>query len=116
MRALGRSTRILARSSGAQGLCRARCREYSHVTASGDARGGWNGRKVRQEGPQQGEEGDARAQARHAEERALRQEGEEPQAGDCDRVVRGAARRRQGAEEEVELEEEVQLAEEVELE
>ena len=37
------------------------------------------------------------AQARHAEERPLRQEGEEPQAGDRHRLVGGAPRRREGA-------------------
>jgi hypothetical protein len=52
-------------------------------------------------------EGDARAQERKAQERTLRQEGEEPETGDCHWVVTGASCRRQGAAQKVFLEEEV---------
>ena len=45
-------------------------------------------------------EGDARAEARHAEVGALRQEGDESKASHRDRPLRGAARRREGSEEE----------------
>jgi hypothetical protein len=55
---------------------------------------------VWQQGVGKGREGDARAQARHAEERPLRQDGEEQEAGDRDRPVGGAAGRRQSAGEE----------------
>ena len=53
--------------------------------------------EVRQEGAVEGQEGDGRAQGRHAAERPLGQEGDEPQAGDRHRPVGSAARRRQGA-------------------
>jgi hypothetical protein len=42
---------------------------------------------------------DEEAQGRHVEERPLRQEGQEPQAGDCDRAVRGEGEGKEGAEE-----------------
>src|SRR6187402_3404838 len=60
---------------------------------------------VWQEGERQGREGDAREEARHAEERRLGQEGDEPQAGHRDRPVGSARGRRQGAGEEVGCEE-----------
>src|SRR6185437_1704047 len=71
------------------------------------------GRSVRPSGPQrkgdfdgsiwpyrtvEGEEGDGRTQARDASQR-LGQEGDEPEAGDRDRPVRGAQERREGAKE-----------------
>ena len=46
---------------------------------------------------------DEEAQGRHAAQRPLRQEGEESQAGDRDRSVRGAQERRPGAEAEKEI-------------
>ena len=52
------------------------------------------------EGEEQGQEGDARAQARRTEERSLGQESEESQASDCDRSLASATRRCEGAEEE----------------
>src|SRR4029450_1122465 len=45
----------------------------------------------------EGREGDARAQAGDAPERALGQEGDEPEAGDRDRALGGAPRGGQGA-------------------
>ena len=57
--------------------------------------------EIRPESIQEGREGDARAKARNAAKRALREEGEEPQTGDRDRPLRGAPRRRQGSEAEV---------------
>src|SRR3954447_1857067 len=64
-----------------------------------------HGCKVREESTGQSREGDARTQTRHAEKRRLRQEGEEPQAGDRDRIVGSAPRGRQGAGEEIVFEE-----------
>jgi hypothetical protein len=60
------------------------CRRFPH------------GEQVREEGVGEGREGDARAEARHAAQRRLGQEGGEPQAGHRDRIVRGAARRGEG--------------------
>jgi hypothetical protein len=42
------------------------------------------------------------AQGRHVEERPLGQEGQEPQAGDCDRSVGGESQGQEGAEEGIE--------------
>ena len=67
--------------------------------------------EIWQEGIAEGQESAARAKTRHAEKRPVRQEGEEPQAGDCHRAVRGASRRRQGAREE-KVEQELEVAEE----
>src|SRR2546428_11655260 len=53
--------------------------------------------QVRKESAGEGQAGDARAKTRHAEKRALGQEGEEPQTGDRHRPRRGAPRRGQGA-------------------
>jgi hypothetical protein len=58
--------------------------------------GGRNG-EIRQEDAGQGSQSDAREKGRQASQRRLAQEGDEPQAGDRDRAVRGAARGRQGA-------------------
>jgi hypothetical protein len=66
-----------------------------------------HGVEVRQEDSEEGRRGDARVQARQAEKR-VGQKGDEPQAGHRHRALRGAARRRQGAVEEVELEEVVE--------
>src|SRR5262249_25666087 len=59
------------------------------------------GTEIFQEGVRQGRPCLAQAQGRHVEERALWTQGPEPEAGDCDRTVRSAPRRRQGAGEEV---------------
>jgi hypothetical protein len=59
-------------------------------------RGTAHGQSVRCESQGEGRTRDARTQARHVEDR-LRQNGQEPQTGDCDRPVRGASGRRQGA-------------------
>src|SRR5262245_48709260 len=68
-------------------------------------RGGRRHGEVRPQGPAEGREGDARAEARDAEEREVREEGEEPQAGDRDRAVPGAPRGWEGsAQEEVVVE------------
>src|SRR6185437_5628982 len=53
--------------------------------------------QVREESAEQSEARDARTEARHASQRALRQESDEPQAGDCDWIVRGAPRRRKNS-------------------
>jgi len=45
--------------------------------------------QVRPESAKQGEEGDARAQARHAQKRSLAKESDEPQAGDRHRAFGG---------------------------
>ena len=45
---------------------------------------------------------DEEAQGRHVEERPLGQEGQEPQAGDCDRTVGGEGQGQEGAEEGIE--------------
>jgi len=42
---------------------------------------------------------DEEAQGRDVEERPLGQEGQEPQAGDCDRIVGGEGQGQEGAEE-----------------
>ena len=54
-------------------------------------------KKYSKKAQKQGQARDARAQARNAAQRPLGQEGDEPQAGDRDRPVRGASRRREGA-------------------
>jgi hypothetical protein len=53
--------------------------------------------KIWQESRRQSEEGDARAQARQTEERALRQDGQEQKTGDRNRAVRSTQRGRQSA-------------------
>src|SRR5215213_7326085 len=52
---------------------------------------------VWRQGTGEGQDGDARAQEGHSEKRLLGQEGDEPEAGDRDRLVRSAQGRRQGA-------------------
>jgi len=56
--------------------------------------------QVRKKGTGEGRQSHARTQGRHAAQRRLGQEGQEPEAGDCDRPVRSAPRRREGAAEE----------------
>jgi hypothetical protein len=74
-----------------------------------------HGNQVREKSVGQSREGDARTEEGNAEERLLRQEGDEQEAGDRDWTVRGAARGREGAVEEVVIEEiflkEIQLEE-----
>src|SRR5690349_9892965 len=60
--------------------------------------------QVWQESGPESEEGHARAQTRDPQERPIRQEGQEPQAGDRNRPGAGAPRRRKGAAEEVQEE------------
>src|SRR6188472_4204360 len=55
--------------------------------------------QVFQEGFHRRRTRDEEAQGRHLEERSLRQDGQEPQAGDRDRIVRGACQGKEGAEE-----------------
>src|SRR5262249_22967976 len=55
--------------------------------------------KVWQGSVAKSEAGDARAEARHAQERAFGQDGHAPQAGDRDRAIGGATGRGEGAEE-----------------
>jgi hypothetical protein len=64
-----------------------------------------HGCKVREESAGESREDDARTEARNAEKRRLRQEGDQPQTSHCHRLVRSAPRRRQGAVEEVIVEE-----------
>jgi hypothetical protein len=45
---------------------------------------------------------DEKAQGWYAEERPFRPQGQEPQAGDCDRTVGGAGQGQEGAEEGIE--------------
>src|SRR6266542_4992707 len=61
--------------------------------------------EIRQEGSVEGQADDARAQEGHVAQRSLRQEGDEPQAGDRDRPFAGAGRRCEGTREEVVVEE-----------
>jgi len=56
------------------------------------------GTQVWSQGIAEGREGHARAQARNAALRKLRQEGEKPEAGDRDRALRGASGRRKSSE------------------
>ena len=60
-----------------------------------------DGEEVRQEGVPEGRTRDAREKARSVEERPVRQESDQPQAGDRDRAVRGTPVRREGSAEEV---------------
>src|SRR4051794_25787815 len=73
-----------------------------------------HGPQVLQESIRQSRTRDEKAQGRHAEERALRQEGQEPQAGYRNWTFRGARGRQEGAEEEVQQKdvEEEEFAEE----
>ena len=61
--------------------------------------GGNTDGEVREESERESRAGDARAEARHAQERRVGQDGEEPQAGDRDRTFGGAQSRREGAKE-----------------
>jgi hypothetical protein len=49
--------------------------------------GAKHGTQIFEEGIKLREEGDAQTQEGHAQERRQRQEGQEPQAGDCHRIV-----------------------------
>jgi hypothetical protein len=82
-----------------------------------------HGNQVRKKSVGQSREVDARAEEGNAEKRLLRQEGDEQETGNRDWIVRGKARRREGAGGEVVIEEvvieevvveEIQLEEEVE--
>lgn len=81
---------------------RTRARAY-HFSVT-PQQGGRHG-EVRKDRAVEGQEGDARTQGREAQKRAFRQEGDEPQAGDRDRTLRSATRRREGPGEEVGIEE-----------
>src|SRR5205807_7730784 len=59
-----------------------------------------HGSKIFQGGIEEGRTRDARAQARNAEKRPQRKEGEKPQAGDRDRAFRSAQGRQESPEEE----------------
>src|ERR1700730_16054607 len=63
--------------------------------------GGNSGTQIRQDQRTQGEARNGGNEKRHAAQRPLEKEGNEPQAGDRHRLVRGAPCRRQGAEEKV---------------
>jgi len=60
-----------------------------------------HGTKILEEGIRLGQARDEEAQIRHVEERPLGQKGEEPQAGDRDRIVGGEGLRAEGPEEAV---------------
>src|SRR2546428_14061524 len=62
---------------------------------------GENDAQIRQEGAVQGQEGHARAQARNLEKRQVRQEGDEPQAGDRHRAVGSPQGRCEGTRKEI---------------
>src|SRR5512142_2060160 len=68
-----------------------------------------NGAEVREEGSEQGQARDARAEARNAQVRPVRKEGHQPEAGDRDRPLGGAQGGSEGPEEEGRLQEEVAL-------
>ena len=70
-----------------------------------DAQGGVHGIEIRKEVAGQSGTRDARTKARETEERSIGQEGDESQAGDRHRTLRGATRRRQGAAKEIVIEE-----------
>ena len=57
--------------------------------------------QVQQESIREGRESDARKEAWNSEERKVRQEGYEPEAGDRHRIVGGSARRSEGPSQEV---------------
>src|SRR3954463_8460769 len=76
-----------------------RCTSLTYVESLPEER---NGAQILQGGVQESRTRDAQAQARYAEKRRQREEGEEPQAGDRHRAVGGAPRRQEGAEEEKE--------------
>jgi hypothetical protein len=58
-----------------------------------------DGTKIFKEGIDQREAGDEEAQGRDPEERSIGPQGQEPQAGDCDRPFRGAQEGCESAEE-----------------
>jgi hypothetical protein len=64
-----------------------------------------HGKQVREEGIGKSRREHARDEAREVEERRLRQEGDEPQAGHRHRTFGSAPRRRKGAVEEIVVEE-----------
>jgi hypothetical protein len=63
-----------------------------------------HGKKILEEGIRQRQARDEETQGRHAEERTLRPQGQEPQAGDRDRPVRSAGQGQESAEEGIEEE------------
>ena len=67
-----------------------------------------NGTQIFEEGIDRCRTRDEEAQGWHAEERPLGQEGQEPQAGDCDRIVGGEGQGQEGAEEGLEETESVE--------
>jgi hypothetical protein len=58
-----------------------------------------DGTQIFEEGVDRRQTRDEEAQIRHAEERPLGPEGQEPQTGDCDRAVGGEGQGQEGAEE-----------------
>jgi hypothetical protein len=58
-----------------------------------------DGTQIFEEGVDRRQARDEEAQVRYAEERPFGQEGQEPQAGDCDRTVGGEGQGQEGAEE-----------------
>src|SRR5262245_56353103 len=65
--------------------------------AANPTEGSRRGKKIRSHGAEEGETRDGGAQARHASQRTLRQEGHESQAGDRDRSLGSPSRGRQSS-------------------
>jgi hypothetical protein len=61
--------------------------------------GAYRGEKIQQSGKPQGRESYERTQKRHAEERPLGSQGQEPQASDCHRLVGGPQSRKESSKE-----------------
>src|SRR5436190_10447236 len=89
-------------------------RKWNHLPSRGLLSRNWennHGTKIFEESISQGQARDERAQGRDSEERSIRSQGQEPQAGDRDRSFRGEGGRQEGPEEGLEKKEELQEAE-----
>src|SRR6266566_7580989 len=89
-------------------------RKWNHLPWRGLLSRNWennHGTKIFEESVSQGQARDERAQGRDSEERPVRSQGQEPQAGDRDRSFRGEGGRQEGPEEAFEEKEELQEAE-----
>jgi len=89
-------------------------RKWNHLPWRGLLSRNWennHGTKIFEESVSQGQARDERAQGRDSEERSIRSQGQEPQAGDRDRSFRGEGGRQEGPEEGLEKKEELQEAE-----
>src|SRR6266478_3132642 len=89
-------------------------RKWNHLPSRGLLSRNWennHGTKIFEESISQGQARDERAQGRDSEERSIRSQGQEPQAGDRDRSFRGESPRSESPQEGVEEKEERQEAE-----